>query len=137
MWESRKAFPSLCGNPLVRISTETAFPQAFSFFFGSFFFLGVSGQKNSASGCPISCDLDRVQVIACLGRGPLEADRPCPMESSSGDFLEFYLHSLPKEEGIKGIELGPEFGFGVWGDVGRLDEALIRGFGTVVMFDGF
>jgi len=124
-------YPSrACGN-VGKPEGFSTFPQAFSFFFG------VSGQENSASGYPISCDLDRAQVIAGLGRRPLVADRPCPMESSSEDFFEFYLHSLPKEEGIKGIELGGEFGFGVWGNVGRFDKALIRGFGTVVMFDGF
>ena len=55
----------------------------------------------------------------------------------SGDFLEFYFHSLSKEEGIERIELGGEFVFGVLGDVRRLDEALIRCFGTVMAFDGF
>ena len=52
------------------------------------------------------------------------------------DFFKFCLHFFSEQKGVKGPQLGGEFFFGVLGDVGRVDQSLVRGFGPVVVFDG-
>ena len=54
-----------------------------------------------------------------------------------GDFFKFYFHAAPEPEGVKRLQLGGKPLFGVLGDVGGVDESLIRGLGAVVVLDGF
>lgn len=59
------------------------------------------------------------------------------LPSKQVDFNNFFIDCLFKFEGVQGFKDCFEFVFGLFGDMFGFKDSLIRGFGFVVMLDGF